>query len=189
MLYKKELRKIIEKHPASDEMERRDKQSFLQFLDGFNEEEIGSRDNLIGHLTSSCWIVNKSRNATVMAHHNIFKSWAWLGGHADNDKDLLYVAKKEIAEESGLKEVTVVNENPIDISVLPVFSHTKKGVFVPSHLHFNVTYLLEADEESPLHHQPEENSGVKWIKHENVLSETSEECMRDIYKRIIQKIK
>ena len=41
--------------------------------------------------------------------------------------------------------------------------HVKRGRYVSSHLHLNVTYLLEADEEEGLHVREGENSGVQWF--------------------------
>lgn len=181
------LKEIIKSYCCLNEEEEIERLSFLQFIRNFKEEELGLRSNLIGHLTSSAWVVNKQRTKAVMAHHNIYKSWGWLGGHADGDRDLLYVAKKEVAEESGLNKVLVLNENPIDIAVINVNPHIKNNKLVPAHLHFNVTYLFEADEKDALIHRPEENSGVKWVKNEDVLTESSEEFMRQIYGRIMKK--
>ena len=41
--------------------------------------------------------------------------------------------------------------------------HIKRGQYVSSHLHLNVTYLFEADPGEPLRVKPDENSGVAWI--------------------------
>jgi len=182
------VRKIIEKYSTFNEKEEIERESFLQFLNNFNEEEVALRSNLIGHLTASAWIVNKSRSSVVMAHHNIYKSWAWLGGHADGDKDMLYVAKKEAKEESGLSQISVISEEPIDVAVLNVLPHIKNGKFIPSHLHFNVTYLFEANEDGKLFFRPDESSGIKWIKNKDVLSVSSKIHIKEIYKRIMKKV-
>ena len=47
--------------------------------------------------------------------------------------------------------------------MLTVDGHVKRGEYVSSHLHANVTYLLEADEADTLHIKPDENSGVRWF--------------------------
>ena len=41
--------------------------------------------------------------------------------------------------------------------------HEKRGEFVSSHLHLNVTYLIEADENDPLFVKADENSAVRWF--------------------------
>lgn len=45
-----------------------------------------------------------------MAYHNIYKSWAWTGGHSDGDSDLLNVALKEAKEETGLENLKVLSD-------------------------------------------------------------------------------
>ena len=97
-------------------------------------------------MTASAWVVNKDRSKILLAYHNIYDSWAWLGGHADGEKDLLKVALKEVAEESGVKNIKPVSEDILSVEILTVDGHEKKGVYVPSHLHLNVTYLIEADD-------------------------------------------
>ena len=67
--------------------------------------------------------------------------------------------------------------------------HEKRGAYVPSHLHLNVTFLLEADPTAPLRCKPDENSGVAWFSPENALTASSEPWMRDrVYRKLIEKV-
>ena len=52
--------------------------------------------------------------------------------------------------------------------------HEKRGVYVSSHLHLNVTYLLEADGRAPLRVCADENSGVAWFSPEEALRASTE---------------
>jgi len=183
------LKSLVEAHIPFDEEEKSYQQSFLRFLNTFEEKDWATRDNLIGHLTSSAWVVNRERTKVLFAFHNIYKSWAWLGGHADGDLDLLHVAQKEAKEESGIQSVRPLLGKPLDLSVQTVLPHVKKGIFVPSHLHFNTLYLLEADEDEILQHQPDENADVAWLKNEELLGAVSEEFIKPTYQRIMNKIK
>jgi hypothetical protein len=64
----------------------------------------------------------------------------------------------------------------------------KKGVYVPGHLHFNVTYLAEADENESLIINKEENRAVKWWTMEEALKASNEPWMVErVYKKLIQK--
>ena len=93
-----------------------------------------------------------------MAYHNLYDSWSWLGGHADGDRDLLAVSMREVREESGLTAVRPVSPHIYSLEILTVDGHEKRGAYVSSHLHLNVTYLLEADPAAPVRRKPDENS-------------------------------
>ena len=103
-------------------------------------------------MTASSWLLNATHDKVLMIYHNIYHSWAWTGGHADGDRDLLAVAKREAMEETGVTEIRVISEDIFSLEILTVDGHEKRGVYVPSHLHLNVTYLLEADEALSLIH-------------------------------------
>ena len=124
-----------------------------------------------------------------MAYHNLYDSWAWLGGHADGEKDLLKVAIKEVKEESGLSDVVPVVEDVYSVEILAVSGHYKKGKYVPSHLHLNLTYLLEADENEPLTVKPDENSQVGWFTPEGAIEASKEEWFKEhIYTKLNEKL-
>lgn len=183
-----ELADFIRNYQAYDEAEQEECKSFLQFLEAFGDFAF-ERENLVGHFCTSTFILNKERSKVLMIYHNMFQTWAWVGGHADGDKNLLNVVIKETKEETSLKNVEVVCENPIDFNVMVVHNHIKHGKFVPRHLHYNVVYCLEADENEPIHIKPDENSGVKWIAIDEVCTYCTNELVIPYYERIIKKIK
>ncbi len=47
-------------------------------------------------MTASAWVVNRDRTKVLLAYHNIYNSWAWLGGHTDGERNLLSVAVREV---------------------------------------------------------------------------------------------
>ena len=139
----------IKKYRPCNEQEQRDKAVILAFLE--NNEDAFLRSNLLAHMTASSWIVNPERTKTLMVYHNIYDSWSWTGGHADGETDLLSVALREAREETGIAHVRPVSPEIFSLEVLTVDGHEKRGEYVPSHLHLNVTYLLEAEESDTLH--------------------------------------
>lgn len=149
---------------------------------------ILTRENKFCHLTASAFIINQSHTKVLCIYHNIYKSWGWVGGHADGDDDLLFVAKKETKEETSLKNFTVLQEFPISVELLPVKSHVRKGEYVPAHTHLNVAFLLEANESDSIKILEDENSNIGWLTFEDLLQKTSEEHMKPIYEKIIEKI-
>ena len=50
--------------------------------------DLLTRNNEMAHFTASCWIVNPARTHVLMAFHNLYQSWAWLGGQATSQKSL-----------------------------------------------------------------------------------------------------
>lgn len=171
-----------------DEQEKIDRGTILHFL--LTDRNIFKRSDLAAHMSASAWVVNKNRDKVIMAYHNLYKSYSWLGGHADGDEDLLNVAIKEVKEESGIKTVRPLSDKIFSLEVLPVEGHIKKGIYVPAHLHLNVTYLLEADENEQLHIKEDENSAVGWFYLDEAVEKSNEEFFRKfIYNKLNAKLR
>lgn len=183
-----DLQKKIEKYKPYNEQEERDKQTMLNDIHTF--DNILIRDNELVHFTASSWAVNQERTKVLMVYHNIYQAWCWTGGHSDGEADLLKVAIKELKEETGVKNVKVLNDNNIfSLEVLTVDGHVKRGKYVSSHLHLNVTYLLEVDEQEMLHIKQDENSGVKWVPIEEIEKVSTETWMKqNIYPKLNEKL-
>ncbi|MCH4891075.1 NUDIX domain-containing protein [Acidaminobacter sp. JC074] len=183
-----QLIKDIENYKSDIEQEILDKKIILDHLN--RSKDIFVRDNQTAHMTASAWVVNHDCSKVLMVYHNIYDSWSWLGGHADGDTDLLNVAIKEVKEESGLKRVHPITEDIFSLETLTVDGHERRGKYVPSHLHLNVTYLLQADEEDELSIQPDENSGVQWFDLNEAIEASSEPWFKErIYSKLNNKLK
>ncbi len=177
----------IKKFVPYNEQETTDKEVMLEFIE--NNKDVLTRDNRIGHFTTSAWIVNKERTKVLMIYHNIYDSWAWIGGHADGIEDLFQVVKREIEEETGVKNVRPLKGDDIySIGIIYVANHIKRGKFVGDHLHMDVEYLFEADEDEALRIKEAENSGVKWIPIDKIDEYVSEEHMKPVYEKLNAKL-
>ena len=157
----------IEAFAPYNEQEEADRRQMLADMTVF--PDLLTRENATAHFTASCWVVNPDRTKVLMAYHNLYQSWAWLGGHADGESDLLSVALREANEESGIQAVPVSPEI-FSLEILHVAPHVKRGKFVCAHLHLNATYLLEADDLAPIRCKPDENSAVRWLDTAEVLA-------------------
>ena len=167
--------------------EQRDKAGILRFLAG--NPDAFERENLTAHMTASAWVLSPDRRQVVMVYHNIYNSWSWTGGHADGDRDLLAVSMREVREESGLTAVRPVSPHIYSLEILTVDGHEKRGAYVSSHLHLNVTYLLEADPAAPVRRKPDENSAVAWFGLEEAVAASSEPWFRErIYRKLNAKL-
>ena len=177
---------MIEQYIPACEQEERDRELMIRFLQ--SNEDCLSRDNRIAHFTGSSWIVNKKRDKVLMAYHNIYDSWAWTGGHADGAADLLQVAIREAKEETGIRTIEPIMKEPCSLEILTVDGHIKRGVYIASHLHLNLTFLLEADEGQALSVKADENSGVRWILCDELEKYVSEPWMMQwVYRKLMNK--
>ena len=181
-MYREEFKKYIPKC----EQEVVDKKAILNFIN--NNEDCLERSNLIAHITSSAFIVNKDMDKILFVHHNIYNSWGWVGGHNDSNPNMLEVAIKEALEETGISSVTPYNNEIISLDVIQVENHIKNGIFVGDHLHLNATYLLIASEDEELVVKEDENSGVKWFDIAEVMNYVTEERIKSVYNKIFDRI-
>lgn len=106
-----------------NEQEEKDKAIILDCLEKY--DDIFTRDNKLAHMTASCWILDKEKKHVLMCYHNIYKSWSWLGGHADGEEDLLAVCLKEAKEESSLKNVAPLSKDILSLEILTVEGQNK----------------------------------------------------------------
>lgn len=174
----------IQAFVPQNEQEEADKAMILEYIRLF-PDTILSRENRIAHLTASGFVVNRDATKVLMAHHNIYKVWAWTGGHADGEGDLLSVALREAREETGIRHVRPLSEQAASLEILPVWGHVKRGQFVPSHQHLNVSYLLTAEESDALTIREGENSGVAWLPADRLTELTNEWEMDPIYLKLL----
>lgn len=178
---------LIKNYTSNIEQEMFDKKRILDAYDKYGKE-LFYRENEMMHFTSSSMIINKNKDKVLMVYHNIYDSYSWTGGHNDGDMDFLNVALKEAKEETSLSELKVLSDCPCSIEVLPVKAHVKRGKYVGAHLHLNVSFLFEADENAYVHIKEDENSRIKWIPIKNLEKNISisDIEMLNVYRKILR---
>ena len=174
-------------YSPQNEQEDADRRMILEYIRRF-PDNILTRDNAIAHMTSSGFVVNADASKVLMAHHNLYRVWAWTGGHADGDPDLLAVAEREAREETGIVELTPVSRQMLSLDILPVWGHWKRGRFVASHLHLSVAYGFVAAGDQPVRSLPEENSAAAWLPVQQLEEYVSEPQMLPIYRKIMNRV-
>lgn len=176
----------IRAYVPRDGQEAADREMILDYIARF-PDTILTRENKIAHITSSGFVVNGDASKVLMAHHNIFRVWAWTGGHADGETDLLSVALREAREETGAVHILPLSTEIASVDILPVWGHVKRGEYVCAHQHLNVSYLLVADEKDPLQNREGENTQVAWLDAERMLEITNEWQMDYVYTKLLDR--
>ena len=167
--------------------EAQDQKVILECIQAF-PHNILLRDNAIAHITSSGFILNKSLTKTLLIHHNIRNTWAWTGGHADGEDDLLAIASREALEETGV-HVTPISTEIAALDVLTVQKHFKNNNYVNSHLHLNTAYIFTADETAARTVMLDENSGVEWFPIEKITTDLFTEHDVYLYSKLLAQAK
>ncbi|MFT5368200.1 MAG: 8-oxo-dGTP pyrophosphatase MutT (NUDIX family) [Candidatus Latescibacterota bacterium] len=126
----------------------------------------------IGHVTGSAWVVNRERTHTLLTHHKKLNKWLQLGGHADGDVDVLRVAKREVAEESGITDVVQVGDGIFDVDIHLIPERKNE----PEHYHYDVRYALQVtgDEDYVV---SDESHDLAWLEIDRLSERTQEESM------------
>lgn len=135
--------KLVGEYIPSDAAERALRKKILAFIRD-NPNFLG-RSNLFGHVTGSAWVVNPGRDKVLLTHHRALDKWIQLGGHTEEGEDVRVAAQREAREESGL-DVHLVSGGIFDLDVHLIPS----GKGLPAHNHYDIRFLLEADDHSPL---------------------------------------
>lgn len=153
-----------------------------------NPVGILTRESELYHMTASSMVINQAFDKVLMAYHNIYDSWAWTGGHADGEDDLMKLAVREAQEETGIQTLKALFPLPVSVEILHVPAHIKRGRQISTHLHLNVTYALIGDENEPLSAKPDENARVGWLAIDRLGEFVREKSMLPVYRKILSRM-
>lgn len=118
------------------------------------------RTHMPGHLTSSAWVVDPRGTAVILTHHRKLNVWVQLGGHADGEQDLPQVARREVAEESGVVALRQLGHRwfilDADVHRIPPYQD------VPEHYHYDMRFVFMAEHQQELRIS-DESHDVQWV--------------------------
>lgn len=117
-----------------------------------------------GHVVASALVVDERRSATLLTLHAKIGRWLQLGGHCDGEGDLPRVALREAREESGLAGLRLGTPEIVDLDIHRIDDRRR-----PSHLHYDVRYLVVA----PTCARPRrshESTDLRWLEPQHLKS-------------------
>ena len=94
------------------------------------------------HVTGSALVVHPPSGRVLLRWHERMGCWLQVGGHGDpGEDDPRAVALREAEEETGLTDLRLLAEEPIQIVVVPVPARGDE----PAHEHADIRYVLVTD--------------------------------------------
>ena len=112
-----------------------------------NGDDLFDRKNMTGHITASALIISPT-NKILFVFHKVLKKYLLPGGHIEKiDKNLVEAARREIAEETGIKNILLhpwckENNLPIvlDSHYIPPNSKKNEG----QHYHHDFMFIFQS---------------------------------------------
>ena len=130
------------------------------------------RSLLTGHVTGSAWLVDATGSRVLLTHHRKLDIWVQLGGHADGNPDVRAVALAEAVEESGLADLTVLEDDAFDIDIHRIPARGDE----PAHEHYDVRFALQASG-SQQYRVSAESHDLAWVAIDRLQDYTGEVSM------------
>ncbi len=88
-----------------------------------------------GHFTASALVLSPDRSAVALVHHVKLGIWVQPGGHIEaDDVDAEAAARREVAEEVGLSELTPLGLIDVDVHAIPARPDE------PAHRHYDLRF-------------------------------------------------
>jgi 8-oxo-dGTP pyrophosphatase MutT (NUDIX family) len=137
------LRSLLSTHRPADDEEAEHLASMSALLE--QPAPCARSSESPGHFTASAFVLSPEGDEVLLIHHGKLHRWLQPGGHIDpDDTDVFAAACREVAEETGLTDVTVAPGRPflLDVDVHDIPANPRKGE--GPHKHFDVRILLRA---------------------------------------------
>jgi 8-oxo-dGTP pyrophosphatase MutT (NUDIX family) len=123
-------------------------------------EEVAYVRRAIDLIKQDANVVSPDREQVLLMHHRKYGHWFQPGGHADGDPDVLRVALRECAEETGVDPAHI---RLIDPAIFDVDIHSvPSAATVPGHDHIDIRFVVEIDDRLDIPGNNESHE-VKWF--------------------------
>ncbi|MEL6537696.1 MAG: NUDIX hydrolase [Bacteroidota bacterium] len=162
---------LLEAYQPSHPEDAQFQQDIMAFVRKY-PEDFHRRTTVEGHLTASAWIVNPDRTRFLLTHHAKLNRWLQLGGHIEEDATLQVAAMREAAEESGLSSIRLVSTAVFDLDIHTIPARKQDA----EHLHLDVRFLIEADDEEAWE-VSEESNALAWVSADQIRKEVADVSM------------
>jgi 8-oxo-dGTP pyrophosphatase MutT (NUDIX family) len=173
------LFRALLRHDPADEREAADRMAILRLVE--TEPACFSRLTFApGHITGSAFVVCQATGLVLLHHHRRLDSWLQLGGHDDGEHDARATALREAAEESGLKDLTLLSDGILDLDIHPI----PAGKGEPPHLHHDIRYAVTTRTPEAIQRDAAESLDLRWFTLDEAAGKMNEPGSRRALARI-----
>ena len=125
-------------HVPTTVLENEHRDRMLRLLDA--GPDAFSRDHFTpGHFTASAFVLSPDRSELLLIHHRKLGMWLQPGGHVETcDRDIIASARREVEEEVGLADLSLLHPGTFDLDVHNIPARKTE----PAHEHFDVRMLF-----------------------------------------------
>jgi 8-oxo-dGTP pyrophosphatase MutT (NUDIX family) len=160
---KDDLLLLIHKYIAEYPSEKRRVEAVLSFINQFDGSDLYKRNNFVGHLTASAFVVNPSSQTVLLIEHSTLKRWLQPGGHIEaEDESILSAALREVEEETNIDVGLLQTTGQIfDIDSHAIPANARKAE--PPHVHHDIRFLFTCSRQVELTTALSEVSDCQWV--------------------------
>jgi len=132
-----------------------------------------------GHFTASAFVLAPERDAVLLIFHKKLRLWLQPGGHIEpEDATIEDAARREVAEEVGLRNLSPLSSGLFDVDIHPIPARADE----PEHEHFDLRVLLLSSAREL--EAGDEVEGARWVPFDDVASITGDESVRRAVRKI-----
>jgi 8-oxo-dGTP pyrophosphatase MutT (NUDIX family) len=136
------LRRLLLALSPADTREHAHRTRMLQLLDT-TPQPFSRTQYEPGHVTASAFVLDPERSSLLLILHSKFQRWLQPGGHVEfEDRDVTDTVRREVLEETGVSELTLLGDGLIDLDVHTIPARGEQL----THEHFDVRFLFVARE-------------------------------------------
>jgi len=175
-----QLIELLDAHASADAFESSYRQRMLSLVSSPGDPFSRSRFDP-GHFTVSAFVLSPEGSSLLMIFHAKLERWLQPGGHVDpSDTSLRVAARREVIEETGLRDEAFVDEIEtafdLDIHAIP------RNETEPAHLHHDLRFLFRVG--SMPASSPGHRHDVRWVGLEEATALNSEPAMTRILRKL-----
>lgn len=118
--------------------------TIIDFLEHGENQFV--RTNLERHIVASGYLLSADLKRILLTHHKALSIWLPFGGHSDGESNSVSVAKREVAEESGITNIDICGGQIFDVDIHTIPEN--KAKHEPEHKHMDIRFLFTTTEKN-----------------------------------------